>query len=70
MNFQLKSLLPDDLRINKTIERIRLRSNLTYINTMRFIEKSNFYTILGFTQNLSGPLSDIEVFDQSIPGTY
>ena len=70
MNFKLKSLLPIDVKVNITIEYIRLRSNLTNINTMRFTKNSVFYTILGFTRNLSGPLSDIEKFDQLIPGTY
>ena len=37
---------------------------------MRFTKKSVFSTTLGFTQNHSGPLSDIEEFDQLIPGTY
>ena len=54
------------MKVNITIENIRLRSNSTNINTMRFTEN----TKLGFTQNISRPLSDIKVFDQFIQGTY
>ena len=47
MNFKVKSILTDDVKVNITIEYTRLRSNLTNINTMRFTKKSVFYTTLG-----------------------
>ena len=65
-NFMLKSLLP---RI--TIDDIRLRSNVSSNETIRFTKNCFiFYTILGFTQNRSRRLSDIQGFVQLIPGTY
>ena len=56
----LKSLLPDELKVKITIDDIRLRSISTTNKTIRFIKKSIFYTILGFTETHSGPLDDIE----------
>ena len=66
----LKSLLPDDVKSNITIDDFRLRSALGNSKTIRFTKKSFFYTLLGFTQSHSGPLGDIEGFFQLIPGTY
>ena len=66
LNLILKSLLLDEVRVNITIDDIRLRSNLTTAET----KKSFFHTILGFTQSHSGPLGKIEGFNQKIPGTY
>ena len=66
----LKSLLLDDIKVNITIDDIRLRSKLSNNETIRFTEKNLFYTIFGFSENQSGPLSDIEELVQSIPGTY
>ena len=58
----LKSLLPNDVKINITIDDIRLKSNLTTNETFRFTEKSFFYTTLGFTQSHLGPLGDNKGF--------
>ena len=60
INWFLKTLLPNEVKLNIKIDDIRLRSNLTTNKIMRFTEKSFFYTILGFTQSHSGPLDDIE----------
>ena len=66
----LKSLLPDDVKVNITIDDIGLRSNLTTIKTSRFTKNCFFYTMLGFTQSHSWPLSETEGFVQLIPGAY
>ena len=67
----LKSSLPDDVKVNITIDDIRLRSKLSIFETIGSHKKSFFfYTVLGFTQYQMGPLSDIEGFVQLIPGTY
>ena len=60
----LKSLLPKKVKVNFTIDDIRLRSNLTTNKTIMFIENSFFYTILGFNQSYSGTLGDSEGFVQ------
>ena len=67
-NLMLKFLLPDE--VNITIDDIRPISNLTPNKTIRFTEKSFFYTILGFIQSHSGLLGDFEGFVQLIPGRY
>ena len=56
----LRTLLPNELKLNIKTDDIRLRSNLTTNKRMRFTKKPFFYTILGFTQPHSGPLDDIE----------
>ena len=58
------------MKVNITIDDIRLKSNLKIIQTLLFTEKSFFYTILGFTQSQSYPLDDIEGFYQVIAGSY
>ena len=62
VNVMLKSILPDDMKVNITIDDIRLISNLTTNKTVKFVENFLFYTKLSFTQNLLGPLPDIEGF--------
>ena len=42
IKLMLKSLLPDDVKVNITINDIRLRSNLTTNKTIRFTKKSFF----------------------------
>ena len=69
-NFMLKSLLPKEVKVNITIDDVRLKLNLTTNKTIRFTKKSFFYGILGFTQSHSGELGDIEGFMQLIPGAY
>ena len=68
-NSIVKSLLPDEVKVNITIDDTRLKSNLTTNKTIRFTKKSFFFTILGFIQSHSGPLCDIDGFVQLIPGT-
>ena len=69
-NWTFKSFLQDDYKINIIIDEIRLRSNLSNIETIRFTEKTFFCRTLGFTLNQSGSLSDLEGFDQLKPGTH
>ena len=66
----LKHILPDIVKVNITIDDIRLKSNLKINQTLIFTEKSFFYTILGFTQSRSFPLDDIDGFYQIIAGSY
>ena len=70
LNNTLKHFLPDNVKVNITIDDIRLKSNLKTNQTLLFTEKSFFYTILGFTQSRSYPLDDIEGFYQLIAGSY
>ena len=65
----LKHILPDNVKVNITIDDIRLKSNLKINQTLIFTEKSFFYTILGFTQSRSYPLDDIDGFYQLIAGS-
>ena len=41
-NFMLKSLLPKEVKVNITIDDIRLKSNLTTNKTIKFTKKSFF----------------------------
>ena len=66
----LKSLFPKKVKLNISIDDGRLKSNLTIKKTIRFTEKTFFYTILDFIQSHSGELADITGFAQLIPGTY
>ena len=68
--FSLKSLLPKEVKVNITIDDVRLKSNLTTNKSIRFTKKSFFYVILGFTQSHSRELGDIPSFIQLIPGGY
>ena len=70
LNNILKFILPDNGKVNITIDDIRLKSNLETNQTLFFTEKSFFYTILGFTRSHSYPLDDIDGFYQLIPGSY
>ena len=63
----LKSLLPKELKVNITIDDVRLKSNLTTNKTIKFTKNCFFYIILGFTQSHSG---DNPGFIQLIPGSY
>ena len=66
----LKSLLHKEVKINITNGGVRLKSNLTINQTIRFTKLSFFYINLGFTQSHSGELGDISSFFQLIPGSY
>ena len=70
LNNTLKHNLPDNVKVNITIDDIRLKSNLKIIQTLIFTERSFFYTTLGFTQSRSYPLDDIDGFYQLIAGSY
>ena len=70
LNNTLKYILPDNVKVNITIDDIRLKSNLKIIQTLIFTERSFFYTFLGFTQSRSYPLNDIDGFYQLIAGSY
>ena len=70
LNNTLNYILPDNVKVNVTIDDIRLKSNLKINQTLIFTEKSFFYTISGFTQSRSYPLDDIDGFYQLIAGSY
>ena len=70
LNNTLKYILPDNVKVNITIDDIRLKSNLKINQTLIFTEKSFFYTILGFPQSRSYPPDDIDGFYQIIAGSY
>ena len=70
LNNSLKYILPNNLKVNLTIDDIRLKPNSKIKQTLIFSKKSFFYTILGFTQSHQGPLNDIEGFYQILPGSY
>ena len=70
LNNTLKHYLPDNIKVNVTIDDIKLKSNLKINQTLFFIEKSFFFTTLGFTQSRSYPLDVIDGFYQLIPGSY
>ena len=70
LNNTLKHILPDNVKVNITIDDIRLKSNLKINQTLIFTEKSFFYTILGFNRSHSYPLDDIDGFYQLIAGSY
>ena len=69
LNITLKKILPDSVKVSVTIDDVRLKYNLKNNQTLIFITKSFFYTILGFTQSHQGPLNDIEGFYQKLPGS-
>ena len=70
LNKTLKNILPDNVKINVTIDERKYKTDLKINQTLIFTDKSFFYSILGFTQSHSYPLDDIEGFYQLIPGSY
>ena len=62
LNNTLKYILPDNVKVSVTIDDIKLKSNLKTDHFLIFIEKSFFYSILGFTRSRSYPLDDIDGF--------
>ena len=70
LNNTLKHFLPDNVKVNITIDDIRVKSHIKINQTLIFTEKSFFYTILGFTQSRSYPLDDIDGFYQLITRSY
>ena len=69
-NKTLKDILPNNIKINVSIDERKYKTDLKIIQTLIFTNKSFFYTILGFTQSRSYPLDDIDGFYQLIPGSY
>ena len=70
INTTLKYILPDNVKVNVTIDDVRIKSNLKINQTLIFTKKSFFYSILGFTQSHSYPLDDIDGFYQLVAGSY
>ena len=70
LNNTSKFILPDNVEVSITIDDVTLKSNLKYNQTLIFINKSFFYTILGFNQSHQGPFNDIEGFCQILPWSY
>ena len=70
LNKTLKNILPNNVKIDITIDERKYKTDLKINQTLIFTNKSFFYTILGFTQSHQGPLNDIEGFYQILPGSY
>ena len=70
LNNTLKNILPNNVKIDVTIDERKYKTDLKINQTLIFTNKSFFYTILGFTQSHQGPLNDIEGFCQILPGSY
>ena len=70
LNKTLKNTLPDNVKLDITIDERKYKTDLKINQTLIFTNKSFFYTILGFTQSHSYPLEDIEGFYQLIAGLY
>ena len=70
LNKTFKNILPDNVKINISIDERKYKTDLEINQTLIFTNKSFFYTILGFTQSHSYPLDDIEGFYQLIAGSY
>ena len=70
LNKILKNILPNNIKIDITIDERKYKTDLKINQTLIFTNKSFFYSILGFTQSHSYPLDDIEGFYQLIPGSY
>ena len=62
LNNTLNHILPDNVKVNITIDDVRLKSNIKTNQTLIFSEKSFFYTILGFIRLRSYLLDDIDGF--------
>ena len=70
LNKTLKNILPNNVKIDITIDDRKYKTDLKINQTVIFTNKSFFYTILGFTRSHSYPLEDIEGFYQLIAGLY
>ena len=58
------------MEIRVTIDEKKYESILKINQTLKFTNKSFFYTILDFSQSHSYPLDDIDGFYQLIAGSY
>ena len=67
LNTTLKHILHDNVKVNITIDDVRLKANLKINQNLLFTNRSFFYSILGSHQ---GPVNDIEGFYQIFPGSY
>ena len=67
--FMLKSLLPKEVKVDITIDGVRLKSNFTTNKIFKYTKKLFFCVILGFTQSQSGELGDMPGLVQIIPGS-
>ena len=70
LNKTIKNILPNNVKIDITIDERKYETDLKINQTLIFTNKSFFYTILGFTQSHSYPLDDLERFYQLIAGLY
>ena len=70
LNETLKNILPNNVKVNVTIDERKYKTDLKINQTLIFTNKSFFYTILGFTQSRSYPLEDIDGFYQLVSGSY
>ena len=70
INKTLKNILPNNIKVNVSIDERKYKTDLKINQTLIFTNKSFFYTILGFTQSHSFPLDDIDGFYQLIAGSY
>ena len=70
LNKTLKNILPNNIKIDITIDERKYETDLKINQTLIFTNKIFFYTILGFTQSHSYPLDDIDGFYQLIAGSY
>ena len=70
LNKSLKNILPNNVKIDITIDERKYETDLKINQTLIFTNKSFFYTILGFTQSHSYPLDDLEGFYRLIAGLY
>ena len=66
----LKSLLPDEIKVNNTVDNYRLESKLPTNEKIRFTKRALICTVLGFFESHLGVLGDINGFVQLIPGNY
>ena len=66
----LNHILPNNVKVNITVDDIRLKSNLKINQTLIFTEKSFFLYNFRFSQSRSYPLDDIDGFYQLIAGSY
>ena len=69
-NLKIKSLLPDDVKVDKAKYDIGLKSNLTVNRSITFTKKSFLYTILCFKESRSGVLGDFDGLIVLFPGSY
>ena len=70
LNKTLQNILPNNVKIDITIDERKYKTDLKINQTLIFTNKRFFYTLLGFTQSHQGPLNDIERFHQTLPGSY